>query len=160
MSVLAATTFFATSNPPYGHGGGTLWQWRWKSGGGERFWFGKELSRRRKERERIGMATSRVQAGFFHTRTQPAGQDLRLGPDPFTKRVFFRGPNLPPQAPLSPTRSGPIPLPNKKKMPNTDFLSNQIVGDTQEYPNLNKLEILFFSLQNFPTSKVKTRINI
>ena len=37
------------------------------------------------------MATSRVRAGFFYTRTQPLGLDPSPGPDPFIKRIFFRG---------------------------------------------------------------------
>ena len=40
---------------------------------------------------KLGMATGRVRAGFFHTWTRPAGQDLRLGPSSFTNRVFFQG---------------------------------------------------------------------
>ena len=43
----------------------------------------------------LGMATGRVRAGFFHTRTRPAGKTH--GPDPprLGYRVFSRGPNLP-----------------------------------------------------------------
>ena len=35
------------------------------------------------------MATGRVWAWFFHTRTWPAGQDLWPGLGPFIKRIFF-----------------------------------------------------------------------
>ena len=35
------------------------------------------------------MATSRIRAGFFDTRTQPVGPPLLLGPSPFNKQVFF-----------------------------------------------------------------------
>ena len=120
------------------------------------------------------MATGRVQAGFFHTRTRPAGQDPRPGPGPFTKRIFFRGPDPPrrapraPRAPLGRGTSGPILWPNQKKkcLPNIDFLSNQTGGE-KEYSRkpiifsaTNRSETLFFSLQYFPTSKAKTRINI
>ena len=37
------------------------------------------------------MATGRVWAGFFHTRTRLAGQDLWPGPGPFIKQIFFLG---------------------------------------------------------------------
>ena len=37
----------------------------------------------------LGMATSRVRAGFLHTRPQPVGQDLRPEPGPIINRVFF-----------------------------------------------------------------------
>ena len=40
----------------------------------------------------IGMATGRVRAGFFHTRTRPAGQDPWPGPAPFRVPGFFPGP--------------------------------------------------------------------
>ena len=53
------------------------------------------------------MATGRVRAGFFYTRTRPAGQDLWPGPDPLTKQVFFQGPVK---------GLGPIRGPTKKKI--------------------------------------------
>ena len=37
------------------------------------------------------MATGWVWAGFFHTRTRLAGQDLWPGPGPFIKQIFFLG---------------------------------------------------------------------
>ena len=49
------------------------------------------------------MATGRVQAEFFHTRTRPAGQDPWPKPDPFTKRIFFLGPGPTPRAPQAPS---------------------------------------------------------
>ena len=63
------------------------------------------------------MATSRVRARFFYTRTQPAGQDLWPEPGPLTKRVFFPGPVK---------GLGPIHGPTKKKNsdPNTITIIN------------------------------------
>ena len=58
----------------------------------------------------VGMATSQVRAGFFHTETRPVGQDLWPGPSPFTKRVFFPRPG---PAPVGP--HGPNSWPNQKK---------------------------------------------
>ena len=55
----------------------------------------------------LGMATGRVRAGFFHTRTRPAGQDLRPEPDPSTKRVFFPRPGPAPAGLRGPR--GPCP---------------------------------------------------
>ena len=50
----------------------------------------------------LGMATGRVRARFFHTRTRPAGQDPWPEPDPFIKRIFFLGPELAPTGPTGP----------------------------------------------------------
>ena len=47
------------------------------------------------------MATDRVRAGYFHIKTQPAGQDPRPEPGPFTKRIFFPRPD-PAPAPAGP----------------------------------------------------------
>ena len=55
----------------------------------------------------LGMATGRVQVGFFHTRTRPAGQDPWPEPDPFIKRIFFPGPGPAPTGPMGP--AGPVP---------------------------------------------------
>ena len=44
------------------------------------------------ETKKLGMVTGRVRAGFFHTRTQPAGQDPWPGPAPFRVPGFFPGP--------------------------------------------------------------------
>ena len=89
--------------------------------------------------------------------------DLRAktcGPDParlLNGFFFFWGSDPPPwapRAPLSPARSGPIPLPNqKKKMSDIDFLSNQTVRDTQENPDLNRSETPFFHYKIFPHQK-------
>ena len=54
------------------------------------------------EEMEIGMATGRVRAGFFYTRTRPAGQDPWPGPDPLTKRVFFPSPRPAPIGPHEP----------------------------------------------------------
>ena len=40
----------------------------------------------------LGMAMGRVRAGFFYTRTRPAGQDPWPEPGPLTKWVFFSVP--------------------------------------------------------------------
>ena len=51
----------------------------------------------------------RVRAGFLHTQTQPPGQDPRPEPSPFTKRIFFRGPDQPPSGsagPVKPNQKG------------------------------------------------------
>ena len=59
------------------------------------------------------MATGRVRAGFFHTRTQPAGQDPWLGPAPFRVPGFFPGPE-PARTGLR-LEIGPNSWPNQKK---------------------------------------------
>ena len=82
-------------------------------------------------------------------------------PDParLLNRFFFRGPNPPHRALLGHATSRPILLPNQKikiknkKLPDTDFLSNQTVGDTQESLDLNRLETLFFNYKIFPHQK-------
>ena len=62
----------------------------------------------------------RVRAGFFHTRTQPAGLDLRPNLAGLVNGFFLRGPDPPhrapqaPQAPLGHDTSGPILWPKKK----------------------------------------------
>ena len=65
------------------------------------------------------MAMGRVRAGFFHTRTQPAGQDPWPKPSLFRVPGFFPGPG---PAPAGPRRShgprlgiGPNSWPNQKK---------------------------------------------
>ena len=66
---------------------------------------GMEVPMREDERVKrsVGMATGRVRAGFFHTRTQPAGQDPWPGPDPFTKQVFFWAQTCPRRALRAPS---------------------------------------------------------
>ena len=56
---------------------------------------------------KLGMATGRVRAEFFHTRTRPAGQDPWPEPDPFIKRIFSPGPGPAPTGPTGP--AGPVP---------------------------------------------------
>ena len=67
----------------------------------------------------LGMATSRVRAGFFHTRTRPAGQDPWPGPAPFRVPGFFPGPRPAPAGPHGPRgprlEIGPNSWPNQKK---------------------------------------------
>ena len=64
----------------------------------------------------LGITTGRVRAEFFHTRTWPAGQDLRPGPSPFTKQVFFPRPRPALARPRRPVKGlGPIHGPTKKK---------------------------------------------
>ena len=54
----------------------------------------------------VGMATGWVRARFLHTRTRPAGPDLRPGPDLIIKWIFLVRPKL---APPGPARlQGPI----------------------------------------------------
>ena len=48
------------------------------------------------------MAMGRVRAGFFHTRTRPAGQDPWPGPAPFRIPGFFPGPRPAPAGPHGP----------------------------------------------------------
>ena len=50
----------------------------------------------------IGMTTGRVRTGFFHTRTQPVGQDPWLGPAPFRVPGFFLRPGPAPAGPHGP----------------------------------------------------------
>ena len=71
----------------------------------------------------LGMATSRVQAGFFYTRIRPAGQDPWPGPDPLTKWDFSQAP----QAPLKDWAQF-VAQPKKKKIldPNTNTNPNTI----------------------------------
>ena len=59
------------------------------------------------------MTTDRVWVEFFHTQTRPAGQDLWLRPSPFTKRVFFGGPDPSLSSPVK--GLGPICGPTQKK---------------------------------------------
>ena len=71
------------------------------------------------ERFHVGMATGRVRAGFFHTRTRPAGQDPWPGPAPFRVPGFFPGPR-PAPAGVRGARGprleiGPNLWPNQKK---------------------------------------------
>ena len=67
----------------------------------------------------LGMATGRVRAGFFHTRTRPAGQDPWPGPAPFRVSGFFPGPRPAPAGPHGPRgprlEIGPNSWPNQKK---------------------------------------------
>ena len=67
----------------------------------------------------LGMATGRVRARFFHTRTRPAGQDLWPGPDPFRVSGFFQGPGPAPAGPHGSRKPrlgiGPNSWPNQKK---------------------------------------------
>ena len=67
----------------------------------------------------LGMATGRVRAGFFHTRTRPAGQDPWPGPAPFRVPGFFSGPRPAPAGPRGPhgprLEIGPNLWPNQKK---------------------------------------------
>ena len=59
------------------------------------------------------MAMSRVRAGFFHTRTRPAGQDPWPGPGLFRVPGFFPRPG---PAPVGPCLGlGPNSWPNQKK---------------------------------------------
>ena len=106
------------------------------------------------------MATGQVQVGFFHTQTQPAGQDLWPEPDPFTKLVFFPGAQTCPTNPIKPCQIKAHSVAKSKKtkkqkneMLDIDFLRNQTVGDTQENPDLNKSETLFFHYKIFPHQK-------
>ena len=71
------------------------------------------------------MATGRVRARFFHTRTRPAGQDPWPGPGPFRVPGFFPGPRL---ALVGPRKFrgphlgiGPNSWPNQKKNLCPDF---------------------------------------
>ena len=75
----------------------------------------------------LGMATSRVQAGFFYTRIRPAGQDPWPGPDPLTKWVFFSGPTSPIKGLgliRGPTKKKNFLDPNTNTNPNTITITN------------------------------------
>ena len=66
----------------------------------------------------LGMATCRVQTGFFHTRTRSAGLDPRPEPGLISKWIFFAGPRPAPQAPRARwamVLQGPFCDPKKKK---------------------------------------------
>ena len=65
------------------------------------------------------MATGRVRARFFYTRTRPAGQDLWPGPNLLTKQVFFQGPVK---------GLGPIRGPTKKKNSDPNTNTNTITN--------------------------------
>ena len=56
----------------------------------------------------VGMATVRVQAGFFHTRTRPVGLSQKPWFDSFIIRIFFLTPNPARQAPASLASHAPI----------------------------------------------------
>ena len=64
---------------------------------------------------KLGMATGRVRAGFFHIRTRPAGLNPWSEPDPFTKWVFFPGPRPAPVGPHGPRLGQPDLDPTQKK---------------------------------------------
>ena len=51
----------------------------------------------------LGMATSWVRAGFFHTHTRPMGLPRKPGLGPFIKQVFFLTPNPPSRAQRAPS---------------------------------------------------------
>ena len=64
----------------------------------------------------LGMATGRVRAGFFHTWTQPVGQDPWPGPAPFMVPGFFPRPGPAPAGPHGPPLEiGPNSWPNRGK---------------------------------------------
>ena len=65
------------------------------------------------------MATGWVRAEFFHTRTRPAGQDPRPEPGPFTKRIFFPGPEPGSTGPTGP--AGPVPHDQSSPKSKTKF---------------------------------------
>ena len=62
---------------------------------------------------KLGMTTGRVRAGFFHTWTQPTGQDPWPGPGLFSVPGFFPRPGLAPAGPR--LEIGPNLWPNQKK---------------------------------------------
>ena len=61
------------------------------------------------------MATGQVRAGFFHTRTRPAGQDPWPGPTPFRVPGFFPGPGPAPIGPPFRDWAQFVAQPKKKK---------------------------------------------
>ena len=96
----------------------------------------------------LGMATGRVRAGFFHTRTRPAGQDPWPEPDPFIKRIFFPGPGPGPgPAPTGPT--GPAgPVLHDQSSPAQNQKQNFFLRENRN----NKFDLGFFS----PKSQTQT----
>ena len=93
------------------------------------------------------MATGWVRARFLYTQARPTGQDPQPRPDPIINRIFFPGPRPAPPGPVGPChfRAYSVAQSKKKKkicLPDTNFLSNQIVGETQENPDLYKSETL------------------
>ena len=80
------------------------------------------------------MATGRVRAAFFHTRTRPAGQDPWPRPAPFRVPGFFPGPRPAPAGPR--LEIGPKSWPNQKKKKSPDFF----------FPTF-KPKFFFFSIQ-------------
>ena len=98
------------------------------------------------EEMEIGMATGRVRAGFFYTRTRPAGQDPRPEPDLLTKWVFLPGPVK---------GLGPICGSTKKKI--------QIQTQSQSQPQKSQTQIsdLHFPFQNHnPNTNFRSMIFI
>ena len=106
------------------------------------------------EEMEIGMATGRVRAGFFYTRTRPAGQDPWPEPGPLTKRVFLPGDPDPPQP--GPVKGlGPIRGSTKKKF--------QIQTQSQSQPQKSQTQIsdLHFPFQNHnPNTNFRSMIFI
>ena len=115
------------------------------------------------------MATGRVRAGFFHTRTQPTDLPWKPGPDPWVcprnpdpvhllNRFFSQSqtrPVRPPQA-LSPHAQ---PSPNRKhkfwfmifrpKITNTDTNLNTIININSKIRNTNARSMIFpFKITN------------
>ena len=92
----------------------------------------------------IGMATGRVQAGFLHTRTRPAG----LGPNPtrLLNRFFSRGPN---PLPLPPSPTGPI----KPKQKGSFFETSPKLNIKPIANNQSQKSLLFKSPQSHLNKK-------
>ena len=115
------------------------------------------------------MATGRVRAGFFHIRARPAGQDLRPRPGPFTKRIFFPGPEPAPAGPRwAVVLQGPFCGPIKKKKKVCLIL----IFSATKQEGKRTLKKIYYFLSNqqirnpsffiaiFSHIKSKTRINI
>ena len=100
----------------------------------------------------VGMATGRVRAGFFHTRTRPAGQDPWPGPAPFRVPGFFPGPRPAPAEPHGPRgprlEIGPNLWPNQKKKKKSRFFFSYVQA---------QIFFFFHSSLHIPNKKIKPK---
>ena len=108
------------------------------------------------------MAIGRVWAGFFHTRTRPAGQNPQPGPGPFTKRFFF-GTWTHPHEP-HPSWLVQPKIRNKKKIfferkSETKILIYDILAQNHKHKHKFQIYDFHFSLSEIINTNTNTNTN-